>query len=77
MDIKEFIKKYNLSEEAEADLNSILEKWGNDNFEFLKILIKDFEFRSKLTKPQKFVNCNGWLFEMPDDIEAFEKLKGE
>ena len=77
MDIKEFIKKYNLSEEAEADLNSILEKWGNDNFEFLKILIKDFEFRSKLTKPQKFVNWNGWLFEMPDDIEAFEKLKGE
>lgn len=67
MDIKEFIKKYNLSEEAEADLNSILEKWGNDNFEFLKILIKDFEFRSKLTKPQKFVDLNGWLFEMPDD----------
>lgn len=72
MNIKEFIKKYNLSEEAEADLNSIIEKLGNNNFEILKILIKDFEFRSKLTKPQRFVNWNGWLFEMPDDevIEA-------
>lgn len=72
MNIKEFIKKYNLSEEAEADLNSIIEKLGNNNFEFLKILIKDFEFRSKLTKPQRFVNWNGRLFEIPDDevIEA-------
>lgn len=72
MNIKEFIKKYNLSEEAEADLNSIIEKIGNDNFEFLKILMKDFEFRSKLTKPQRFVDWNGWFFEMPDDkvIEA-------
>ena len=72
MNIKEFIKKYNLSEEAEADLNSIIEKLGNNNFEFLKILIKDFEFRSKITKPQRFVNWNGWLFEIPDNevIEA-------
>lgn len=72
MDIKEFIEKYNLSEEAEADLNSIFEKMENNNFEFLKILMKDFEFRSKLTKPQRFVDWNGWLFEMPDDkvIEA-------
>ena len=72
MNIKEFIKKYNLSEEAEADLNSIIEKMGNNNFEFLKILIKDFEFRSKITKPQRFVNWNGWLFEIPDNevIEA-------
>ena len=72
MNIKEFIKKYNLSKEAEADLNSIIEEMGNNNFEFLKILMKDFEFRSKLTKPRRFVNWNGWLFEMPDDkvIEA-------
>ena len=72
MNIKEFIKKYNLSEEDEADLNSIIENLGNNNFEFLKILIKDFEFRSKITKPQRFVNWNGWLFEIPDDevIEA-------
>ena len=72
MNIKEFIKKYNLSKEAEADLNSIIEEIGNNNFEFLKILMKDFEFRSKLTKPRRFVNWNGWLFEMPDDkvIEA-------
>lgn len=72
MNIKEFIKKYNLSEEAAADLNSIIEEWENNNFEFLKILTKDFEFRTKLTKPQKFVDWNSWLFEMPDDkvIEA-------
>lgn len=55
MNIKEFIKKYNLSEEAEADLNSIIEEMGNNNFEFLKILMKDFEFRSKLTKPRRCV----------------------
>lgn len=72
MNIKEFIEKYNLSEEAEADLNSIIEKMENNNFEFLKILMKDFEFRSKLIKPQRFVDWNGWLFEMPDEkvIEA-------
>ena len=72
MNIEEFIKKYNLSKEAEADLNSIIEEIGNNNFEFLKILMKDFEFRSKLTKPRRFVNWNGWLFEMPDDkvVEA-------